>query len=181
MTRARQTLAIFDQGGPKGSLADVLRGPAVLRRTFAPRDVEAGASPPCLAYRGLGLDSIHLGYPAQFPPGHAVHRALAALEPGQRLGFRDEAPAGIFLCDASGTAVARLSRQAEEAWRGRLPTVREVRVLALVRRGAAQDPESERRARYASAEWEVPWVEVVTEESAPGERGGRPGRSSPAA
>jgi hypothetical protein len=68
---------------------------------------------------------------------------------------------GLGLCDSSGTCIARLSRKAEAAWADGAATIREIRVLALVRRRADQDEETERRERYEVPEWEVPVVEVV--------------------
>ena len=65
------------------------------------------------------------------------------------------------MCDASGMCVARLSRKAEASWSERLASVREIRILALVRRRAEQDDDSDRRARYAVLEWGIPIVEVV--------------------
>ena len=69
----------------------------------------------------------------------------------------------LYLVDRDGTRVARLARGAEAAWLGRLPTVREVRVVAMIHRDARQDPDVERRARYRTGEWQVPLVEVVSD------------------
>ena len=59
------------------------------------------------------------------------------------------------------TGKAVQEHKAQAAWAPRLSAIREIRVLALVRRRADQDETADRRERYEIAEWEVPVVEVV--------------------
>ena len=73
----------------------------------------------------------------------------------------------LYLRDRDGTRVGRLSRRAEEEWQARLTAVREVRVVAMLHRGADQDADEERRLRYRVDEWEVPLVEVVSDSGTP--------------
>jgi hypothetical protein len=57
--------------------------------------------------------------------------------------------------------IARLSQKAGKDWAGRLESVREIRVLAMVRRKADQDSDEDRRNRYQVPEWQIPVTEVV--------------------
>jgi superfamily I DNA/RNA helicase len=159
MTRARKSLAVFEHTDARPSLAETLSGPAILRRdaTLTARQERQ----PAPSYAVLSLEDIHLSYAGNLAASHAVHAALTALQPGDTLSLSPQPRGGLGLCDASGTCVARLSRKAEASWSERLASVREIRVLALVRRRAEQDEDSDRRARYAVLEWEIPLVEVV--------------------
>jgi hypothetical protein len=69
---------------------------------------------------------------------------------------------GLF--NRADVCVARLSRKAGAHWSERGASVREVRVLALVCRGADQDQDEIRSKRYQVPVWEVLLVEVVAEE-----------------
>jgi ATP-dependent DNA helicase RecQ len=182
MTRARLTLSVVDTRTDGHSLVRDLAGPWTQRRRW---DGAADSTSRMTDYSMLGLEDIHLGYPGLFPTGQPVHAALNRLQPGDLLTFSavqegrhrvasqsqpgseadelHESPAmTLYLQDRDGTRVARLARGTETEWLGRLATVREVRVVAMIHREAAQDPDAERRGRYRTGEWEVPLVEVVS-------------------
>ena len=159
MTRARKTLTVFDALEVRPSLAGDLDGPAIARCRFEPAD----ASPELASvdYTLLGLEDIYLGYAGRFAAGHRLHAALARLEPGDRLTLRATEP-GVGLFDEQGMKLSALSRKAETDWEPRLASVREVRVVAMVRRRADQDEDAERRQGYRVEAWEVPLIEVVS-------------------
>lgn len=159
MTRARHSLAVFERADVGPALSTALAGPWVLRREAA--GAAATPAPAATGYAMLGLDDINLGHAAFFKAGHPVHTALNRLQAGDRLSLRADAH-GLALFDSADVCVGRLSRKAVAEWQPRLPEVREVRVLALLHRGADQDEDDARRARYLAPEWEVPWVEVVS-------------------
>ncbi len=115
MTRARKTLALarFDRGQ---AWLDALPGgpsdsPAFLRRLLTPLPVP----PPELArrHRRLGWRQIDLDFAARHPPGHAIHRALAALTVGSRIARRQTSAGAWRLCDAQGVDVGALSQHFE--------------------------------------------------------------------
>jgi ATP-dependent DNA helicase RecQ len=159
MTRARKTLTVFDRQEIRPSLPATLAGPAVMTREFA--SATAGGFGDLCGYETLSLEDLHLGYPGKFAKGSPIHAALGRLVPGHTLAMRSLEGNAVGLFDPSGVCVARLSRKGEAEWRQRLETVREVRVLAMACRTAAQDPEPERRQQYRVEEWEIPVVEVV--------------------
>jgi ATP-dependent DNA helicase RecQ len=183
MTRARRTLSVVDTMTDKHSLVRDLEGPWILRRRW---DRASDSTSRMTEYSMLGLEDIHLGYPGLFPAGQPVHAALNRLQPRDLLTFtvvhegrnrgaapsksesesdarRESPPMTLYLQDRDGMRVARLARGAEAEWLGRLATVREVRVVAMIHRIASQDPDVERRGRYRTGEWEVPLVEVVSD------------------
>ena len=159
LTRARKTLTVVDALEVRPSLAGELEGPAIVRCRFEPAD----ASPELASvdYTLLGLEDIYLGYAGRFAAGHRLHAALARLEPGDRLTLRATDP-GVGLFDEGGVKLSTLSRKAEADWEPRLASVREVRVVAMVRRRADQDEDAERRQGYRVEAWEVPLIEVVS-------------------
>lgn len=163
VTRAKHSLSVFDQSCGAPSIPGTLEGPAILIREFSSDYV---ASAKGIAYKALGLEDIHLSYPAFFPTHHRIHNSLAALQPGDRLHFARLKPdtdrQALALMDKHNQVVARLSRKSEPEWVHHLDAVREVRILAMVRRQAAQESDPRRRARFRTQEWEIPVVEVVT-------------------
>ncbi|HOX57108.1 MAG TPA: RecQ family ATP-dependent DNA helicase [Candidatus Paceibacterota bacterium] len=162
ITRARQTLAVFDRRDVSPSLPATMSDKWVIRSRFATAPGRRRSV--SLRYEVLTLEDVHLGYPGQFSQGDRIHKALAALKTGDKLAMRPCGRSGIGAFDKSNNCVARLSRQAEERWGSRLTSVRELRVLAMVRRKAEQDTDEARRKRYLVPEWEVPVVEVAFED-----------------
>ena len=161
ITRARKTLAVFDRRDVFPSLPATLTDRGVIRSRFT----AAPGSPKSVSlnYEVLALEDIHLGYPGQFSQGHRIHMALASLKTDDKLTLRPCARNGIGLFDESDICVARLSQKAEKEWAGRLTSVREIRVLAMVCRKAEQDTDEARRQRCQVPEWQIPVVEVVLE------------------
>lgn len=160
LTRARKTLTVLDRLDARPSIVQEVSGADILRHQFTP-GLDSPA-PDFLEYTALGLEDIHLGYPGQFVSGHPIHVSLTALSPGDKLTMRTGQGNSIGFFDYLGACVARLSSAAKAKWDSRLTSVREVRVLAMVRRTAEQDADEARRARYLVREWEVPIVEIVS-------------------
>jgi len=162
MTRARKSLGIIDNLNTRPSLPAELTGPAILVRA-----VEQPSQPridPWLNYSTLGLDDIYLDYPSSYPAESEIHQHLNQLNPGDRLSMRLVNEDRIGLFDNANVCVARLSRHGVAEWQSRIDTIREIRVLAMVCRSLEQEIDEAQRELGRVAEWEVPIVEVVTEE-----------------
>jgi ATP-dependent DNA helicase RecQ len=162
MTRARKSLAVFSRQDIHPSLPETLTGPAIISQKFLP--ISLAKTCAALNYETLGLDDIHLGYPGIFRESAPIHAALKRLRPGDTLAMRSLEETRIGFFDKTGTCVARLSRKGEAEWANRVAAVREIRVLAIACRTAAQDAEPTRRENYQVPEWEIPIVEVVSED-----------------
>ncbi len=106
MTRARQTLALMRLGERHGLHAPLSENPSVLLREPAALPLP----PPELArrYRRLTLGDVYLGFAGRRPAGHPVHRAIAALSPGDRLNVRINGQRRELL-SGDGTVVGRLA------------------------------------------------------------------------
>jgi ATP-dependent DNA helicase RecQ len=161
LTRARKTLAVFDRQDVQPSLPATLTDKWVLRSRFnSPIGEPERVS---LNYEVLTLEDINLGYPGLFSQDHRIHTALASLKADDKLAMQSCQRNGVGLFDQSGNCIARLSQKAETSWVGKLNFVREVRVLAMVRRKAEQDSDEDRRKRYKVPAWEIPVAEAVFE------------------
>ena len=108
MTRARQTLTLSQLQGPHPFLDDLQSTPAVLRREQPFTRPRPGRE---LArhYKRLSLRDVFLSFAGYKCHGHAVHRAITALSPGDRLGVR-VGDQRWELTDHHGTVVGQLAR-----------------------------------------------------------------------
>jgi ATP-dependent DNA helicase RecQ len=161
ITRARKTLAVLDRRDVAPSLPATLTDKWVTCSRFTAAPGSSKGTP--LNYEVLTLEDIHLGYPGRFSQAHPVHKALASLKTGDTLTLRPCERNGLGLFDKSNICIARLSQKAEKEWAGRLASVREIRVLAMVCRKAEQDTDETRRERCQVPEWQIPLTEVVFE------------------
>ena len=131
MTRAGQTLALTRFPGPHRLLDELQGNRSVLQRDAERpdfvREPEApaytGRSHPHLysgglqpeaaeiarQYRRPGLREVNLGFAGRHQVGHPVHRAIAALSPGDPLEARVESGRWALL-NRSGTVVGRLAK-----------------------------------------------------------------------
>ena len=107
MTRARQTLALSRMSGSHPFL-DVLRdSPAALWRE--PVTLPPPAPELARRYRRLTLKQVNLGFAGRRHPGDRVHRAIAALSPGDRLRAPPQSRPGELVNEA-GVVVGTLAR-----------------------------------------------------------------------
>ena len=107
MTRARQTLALARFPGPHPLLESLRGTPSVLRRR-EPVNFPPAAPELARHYRRLSLRDVFLSFAGYRGPGHPVHRAIAALSPGDLLQVRVESDRWELL-DRSGTVVGQLA------------------------------------------------------------------------
>ena len=129
----------------------------MLRRP--PMDSDAPMPGLARRYRRPGLREINLGFAGRRRAGHAVHRAISALEPGDALGTRVIDGGRFELLDGKGTAVGRLARRFE-APRGTRCDAASVRAVVTWSRDES-DPRHQDGLRCDS--WEVVVPELVFE------------------
>ena len=122
--------------------------------------MELPPAPPELArlYRRLGLRDVFLSFAGYRSLGHPVHRAIAALSPGDRLQVR-EAQDRWQLLDRNGTIVGTLAASYQ-------PPANTCCAFATVLAVATWDRDSsepEYQSRLRSDKWEVVIPELVFE------------------
>ena len=160
MTRARQTLSLARLKEPSPFL-DVLRDhPSVMYRNPT---VLSPASP-ALSYRHvrIKLQDVDLGFAGRRGQHHSMHRAIAALSPGDPLSTRITDDGRWELLNSAGSTVGRLARSFKPpaAMRGS-----SAEVLAVVGWGReASEPQYRDSIRCDA--WEVVVPELVFEPEA---------------
>ena len=166
MTRARQTLTLarFTGHPPRGASKQLYPlshafpdSHSVLRRT-ADGSVSR-ASVFARQYRRPGLDEIYLGFAGRYPVRHPVHRAIAALSPGDPLTVRVEKSGRWALLNRAGTVVGRLAKGFEPPGRTRCSSASVLAIVAWSR--DASEPGYQDRVQCD--EWEVVVPELVFE------------------
>ena len=108
MTRARQTLALarFEESHP---LQDALLGISAMLRRQSPVNLPPETPELARQYRRPSLGEIGLGFAGRHRVGDPVHRAIAALSPGDPLEARMNEQGRWELMNQSGTVVGRLA------------------------------------------------------------------------
>jgi len=159
MTRAKETLCLFERKDRGNPHVRFIEGDFVLRR---PGDETLKAPAEILdrGYALLGMKDIKLSYAGRRVPGHPIHRTLASLGPRSLLRAAERG-GRIELLDKSGAVAAVLSDAARRTWLPRLGDISSVRVLGLIRMQKKASEEEYRKA-IATEQWEVPWVEAVS-------------------
>ena len=156
MTRARQTLALTRLGSSHPFQDALQNNPSVLSRepvTFPPPAPELARS-----YRHLTLSDVYLSFAGHKPPNNRVHRAIAALSPGDQLQAQRQADRWE-LRDSAGTIVGTLSRhfKAPDGMRCVNASV------AAVATWSRERSEPQYRQRLKNDTWEVVVPELVFE------------------
>lgn len=158
MTRAKETLCLFERADTLNPHACLLDGDFMLRR-----DPPVIDPPDDLVLRRrydvLGMEDMFLDFAGRKRVGDTVHGHLAGLWPGDSLVAVAKGD-HIELHDEKGICVAQLSKIALKSWRGRLDCIERIQVIAMVQR-RVEDSGEEYRARCQCELWEVPVAEVV--------------------
>ena len=111
MTRARQTLALARLEGPDRAQDVLIDHLSVVPRTLA----APSTVPPELLHRHvrISLQDVDLGFAGRHGTHHPIHRAVAALSPGDPLETRIADWGRWELLDEAGTLVGRLAKSFE--------------------------------------------------------------------
>ena len=158
MTRAKETLCLFERTDIPNPHTGILDGDFLLRR-----------DPPLLSppdelvlrrrYDILGMEDLFLDYAGRKCLGDPVHAQLSELNPGDPLHAVSKGDY-VELQGDKGVCVALLSKIARTVWHGRLDSIERITVLAMVQR-RSEDSGEEYRWRCKCEQWEVPLAEVV--------------------
>ena len=161
MTRARQTLALARFDGPH-RLQEALRDrPSAMQRALA---VPSTARPELLRHHVRpSLENVDLGFAGRRGECDQIHRAIAALSPGERLETRIADQEHWLLLDGAGTTVGRLAQKFEPPAGMRC---RAASVLAVVGWSREASEPQYREAMKCDA-WEVVVPELVFEPDEP--------------
>jgi len=157
MTRARETLCLFEREGRKNPHTILLAKGAVVRR----RARCAGPLPARVVdkrYELLGMQDVYLSFAARYPSGHQVHEHLARIQPGDAAALNVRG-ARLEVVDSEGCCLVQLSKAASKLWSGRLELIERVQVIGLFVR-KRDDSEESFRSSCLCDSWDVPWIEI---------------------
>jgi ATP-dependent DNA helicase RecQ len=156
MSRAKQTLSLvnFDGAHPFLHGAEISRSPFIERARVEvqPRDL-AGLE---RRYVRLTLKDIDIGFAGRFAPGHIVHSAISAIEPGDELRLQPNNGRWDLL-DREDRLLGRLAKSFEPPSGMRLENAR---VTAIIHR-AREDSAPEYQSSIKADRWEVIVPELV--------------------
>ena len=157
MTRARQTLTLARFPGPNRLQDALMNAPSTFRRQ-ASVNLPPPASELSHRYRRLSLREVFLSFSGYRAASHPVHRAIAALSPGDPLQVR-MGPNRWELLDRNGTVVGHLagSFNAPDGMRCKSATV-----MAIVTWDRERS-EPQYHDRLRCDDWEVVVPELVFE------------------
>ena len=155
MSRARFGLHLFVLQNIVNPHVAALNGQFLLRRTLLPtlRDKSIEKQ-----YVMLGMKDLFIDFAGIKKESHPSRKAVEKLRTGALLQpvLHNKQ---IALLDKDTLPVARLSQSAREEWRERLHLVKEVRVIAIVRRYRDDITDPAFKERCKGETWEVPVVE----------------------
>ncbi len=173
MTRARETLTLFELAGRPNPFSRVLHGSSAVYRSE--RSVDPVHAPTLdRDFIPLGFKNIDLGYAGR-ASNPRIREAIECLTVGMPLTLRVRANERELL-DGNGVVVARLAKSFE------LPAenIAWIRVSAIVRRSKATIDEPKFRAMCRVEEWETVLATLCIESREP-RKPGTVGRTSAAA
>nr|WP_321466165.1 RecQ family ATP-dependent DNA helicase [uncultured Desulfobulbus sp.] len=157
MSRARETLHLFSLQSAINPHLALLEG-AFLHKRQAAAVEDARQNP--RQYHLLGLEDLFIDFAGTRGEFHPGRQALAEMAAGDRVWMQQRNDR-LELINEGGRAVARLSKKARDQWMGRISTIEEIRVVALVRRYMEDVADDAMRVRCKGEEWLVPIVEVI--------------------
>jgi ATP-dependent DNA helicase RecQ len=161
MTRAQETLCLFDRLDSPNPHTALLDGDCLLRRE-SPVIALPDETIMRRRYEILGMKELYLDYAGRREPNDPIHQHLAVLKPGDQLQAQDTGRS-IGLYTTQGACIAMLSESAVTQWRDRLDSIEGVTVLAMVRRTVEDSGEKYRQLCHCDR-WELPWAEVTYSE-----------------
>jgi ATP-dependent DNA helicase RecQ len=157
MSRARETLHLFSIKNLSHPHLAGLSGPFLIERT--PSLVKPGANAR-ISYSLLGMEDLFIDFAGVRREDHPARVALQELTTGDRLQI-EKRNAYLEIINGAGISVGRLSRSAEGAWAAKLATIKEIRVLAMVRRYKQDVTDKVFRERCYGESWETPVIELT--------------------
>jgi ATP-dependent DNA helicase RecQ len=162
MTRARASLCLLEMEQQENPFLRELAESAILRRRGA-SDGQLHSGILDRRYEILGLKDIYLGYAGGFDPHHPIHQKLAELCFSDPVNLVAGA-SHIDVHTTDGVRIARLSKEGERLWAGRLDRITAARILGMMH-WSAEDSDPLYRVRFGSTNWELPLIEVMLKES----------------
>lgn len=160
MTRAKETLCLFERSDLSHPFLTKLAGDHVLTRTTP--GFEHQQTVDRKHYTVLGLKDFDISFAGCFKPAHPIHQHLSEITPGITLKVLVKQDQIFFLY--GGLAVAKLSGVATRQWLNQTANILMVKVIAMIKR-YRDDSDESYRSRCQTEYWDVPMVEITYKSS----------------
>ena len=109
----------------------------------------------------LGLEDLFISYAASFLEGSAIHKALANLNPMDKVCIVEKKN-NIHIENKHHQTLARLSNKGKAKWHDKIQTILHARVLGIIRRQKTDGEDYDGRHEKVES-WELPIVEILHE------------------
>ncbi len=156
MSRARETLHLFNPADGLNPHAPSISGDFLIARKVVPPERKVLRTS---QYTLLGMNNLYLDFAGIKSVNHPVRRALQRLQAGDHLRCVQRNDSIEFV-NHEGISVARLSKNAQQKWQGRVESIRECRIVAIVRRYKTDISDTTFSSNCHGDTWEVPIVEL---------------------
>jgi ATP-dependent DNA helicase RecQ len=107
----------------------------------------------------LGLEDLFISYAASFPKGSAIHKALATLNPMDKVNIVEKKN-HIHIENNHHQTIARFSNKGKVKWHDKTQTILHARVLGVVRRQKSDGEDYDGKHEKIES-WELPIVEIL--------------------
>jgi ATP-dependent DNA helicase RecQ len=159
MSRARETLHLFNTAEYPNPHAVELTGDFMSCKKVHPAKKALSTNIHYTQYTFLGMEDLYLDFAGRKNIQHPTRKALQKLQAGDRLRL-ERRNDHIELINPEGVSVARLSKTARNKWEGKAGSIREVRVVAMVRRYKEDINDKSFSTSCHGDIWEVPVVDL---------------------
>ncbi len=162
MTRAKETLSLFERTDAPNPHTPLLEGDFLLQREN-PQLEHVDTNILQRKYDVLSLKDLFINYAGHKKPDDSLHKKISALCPGDTLSMMTSNH-DIDLLNIDGDCVAKLSKESAALWSSRIRHIERLKVIAMIQR-YIDDSGEEFRSRCQCECWEIPLVEVVYRDS----------------
>ncbi|WP_020677321.1 RecQ family ATP-dependent DNA helicase [Geopsychrobacter electrodiphilus] len=163
MTRARQTLTLFERDDDPNPYCKVLVDKLPGDKVFSVRPVVDNPLPEAILrrrYEIVGLRDVYLDYAGRLSESDAVHQHLTNIGVDSLVQLKAKGEK-LEVCTQSGHPIAMLSKGASERWTKNLNLVESLKVIAMVERRADDSQDLDYKKLLKVDRWDVPVLEVV--------------------
>lgn len=162
MTRAKQTLTLFQRGDERNPYCDILKSKVSGEQlvTLTPGEKNIPDAVLQRRYDIIGLKDVFLDYAGRITASSPVHQFLEQTMVGDLVQFKN-AGDRLEVCNQAGQPIAILSKTAKEKWTGAQDQIESIKVLAMVERRTDDSKNPDFKNLLQVESWEVPVLEVV--------------------
>jgi ATP-dependent DNA helicase RecQ len=163
MTRAKQTLTLFQREDEPNPYCDVLESKLSSDQLviLAPQILKpVPASVLQRRYDIICLRDVFLDYAGRITSSKSVHHQLRQIGVGDLVHLKSS-ESKLEVCNSAGHPIVTLSREATDRWLSSLDRIESIKIIAMVERRTDDSKDQSYQKLHKVDKWEVPVLEVV--------------------